>query len=328
MSAPAAASGDSTVTPPAATSEAVAAGGTPSAKTFGSFTDADSIISSYASTVRSAVGSTSASGSGLGAYTYSSHSNGNSYVHYLDGRDAAGNILATAVHAVDIAAAGGVQSLLDWSGTSHNWLTAGEGSHTVGGKTVVLDYSTGSAPSTLSMTSGVITFVGDNTHRGYLIIDLGEDLDDGAWIAYMSIDGATNSESTVTAIMKISSNQTVGNAANQYQTLIGNGGTNTALLEREANGASSFTTANNRTVTDITTTPTLLGCQVMGGAMLSCYSQGSATLPTDGQLFGTIGPKSYHDGGSAQTTQNRRYLYVAMHQNCTVRVSAYRLSEA
>ena len=233
------------------------------------------------------------------------------------------------------AAAAAIQSILDWSGTSYNWLTTGgtggsggEGTHTVGGLSVVLDYSTGAAPTTLSMTGGVITFVGSNANRGYLIIDLGEDLDDGAWVMYCSIEGATNSEATVTAIVKVSSNQTVGNAANQYQTLIGNGGTNTALLEREANGASSFTTANSRTVTDITTTPTLIGCQVMGGAMLSCFSQGSATLPTDGQLFGTVGPKAYHDGASATTVQNRRYLFICMHQNCTVRVSAYRLSEA
>jgi hypothetical protein len=100
-----AAGGDSTVTPPAATSEAVAAGGSPGGKTFGAYTDADSIINSYTSTVRSAVGSTSASGSGLGGYTYSGHANGDSFVHYLDAKDSSGDIVATAVHVVDVAGA-------------------------------------------------------------------------------------------------------------------------------------------------------------------------------------------------------------------------------
>lgn len=93
------------VTPPAATSEAVAADGAPAAKTFGAFTDPDGRIASYSAAITNAVGSTAiASGSGLGAYTVSGYANGDGYVLRLTALDASGNPLATAVHVVDIAA--------------------------------------------------------------------------------------------------------------------------------------------------------------------------------------------------------------------------------
>jgi hypothetical protein len=93
------------VTPPAATSEAVAADGAPSAKTFSAFTDPDGRISSYSAAITNAVGSTAiATGSGLGAYTVSGYGNGNSYAIRLTALDADGDPLATAVHVVDIAA--------------------------------------------------------------------------------------------------------------------------------------------------------------------------------------------------------------------------------
>lgn len=94
------------VTPPAATSEAVASGGSPAAKTFGAFTDPDGRISSYSAAITNAVGTTSiASGSGLGAYTVSGSADGDSYALRLTALDADGDPLATAVHVVDIAVA-------------------------------------------------------------------------------------------------------------------------------------------------------------------------------------------------------------------------------
>ena len=111
-----AAGGGTPVTPPAATTEAVAAGGSPSATTFGAFTDPGSVISSYQATLTSTVGTTAlAGGSGLGPYTYSGFADGDSFVVELDAKDAGGNVVATAVHAVDIAAAaaGGWSGLAD-----------------------------------------------------------------------------------------------------------------------------------------------------------------------------------------------------------------------
>ena len=63
--------GGSPVTAPAATSQAVAAGGSLTAKTFGAFTDSGGVIDNYVSSVTNAAGSASVSGSGLGAYTFS-----------------------------------------------------------------------------------------------------------------------------------------------------------------------------------------------------------------------------------------------------------------
>ena len=90
-------------TPPAPTSESVSAGGSPANKTFGSFTDPGSRINNFNATITNVVGSTSISGSGLGAYSFSGSADGNSFVVELDARDASNNILATAVHAVSIA---------------------------------------------------------------------------------------------------------------------------------------------------------------------------------------------------------------------------------
>ncbi len=97
--------GGAPVQPPASTTQAVAAGGSPANKTFAAFTDADSRIASYSAAMVNAVGTTSVSGSGLGAYTFSGSSNGDSFTLKLNALDSGGQVLATAVHAVDIAAA-------------------------------------------------------------------------------------------------------------------------------------------------------------------------------------------------------------------------------
>lgn len=103
------------VEPPASTFEAVSAGGSPTAKTFSAFTDTGSRISSYSASVTNAVGSTTVSGSGLGPYTFSGSTDGDSFALELDALDGSGNVLATAVHAVDVAAAaaGGWSGLAD-----------------------------------------------------------------------------------------------------------------------------------------------------------------------------------------------------------------------
>ena len=95
--------GDSTVTPPSPTSQSVASGTNVSAKTFGAFTDSDGIIASFQSVMTNAVGSASVSGSGLGAYTFST-SAGNAGTLSLNAKDSSGNIVATAVHSFDRAA--------------------------------------------------------------------------------------------------------------------------------------------------------------------------------------------------------------------------------
>ena len=126
------------VTAPAPTSQAVASGGTLSAKTFSAFTDPGSRIDNYVATTTNASGSTSWSGSGLGAYTPSGSADGDAGTLSLTARDSSNNPLATAVHSYERASAAGpswVQTLnIDLTALSSTTLSAG--SQTVGGVTI------------------------------------------------------------------------------------------------------------------------------------------------------------------------------------------------
>ena len=128
------------VTAPAPTSQAVAAGGTLSAKTFSAFTDPGGRIdpSKYVATTTTASGSTSWSGSGLGAFTPSGSADGDAGTLSLTARDSSNNPLATAVHSYERASAAGagwVNSLtIDLTGLSSTTLSAG--SQVVDGVTI------------------------------------------------------------------------------------------------------------------------------------------------------------------------------------------------
>ena len=131
------------VEPPSPTSQNVAAGGSLAAVTFGSFSDAGGRIASFAAAVTNSAGSTSFSGSGLGAYTASGASDGSAGTLSLTARDAAGNDLATAVHTFRRALAPGetwVQTLnLDVTAMTSTSLSAG--STTVDGRVIQTDAS-------------------------------------------------------------------------------------------------------------------------------------------------------------------------------------------
>jgi hypothetical protein len=91
------------VTPPATTTQSVAGGGSPSAVTFGAFTDPLGVIASYSAAISNVVGTTAvASGSGLGPYTFSGFANGNAFSLALNALDGTGQIVATAYHTVNI----------------------------------------------------------------------------------------------------------------------------------------------------------------------------------------------------------------------------------
>jgi hypothetical protein len=96
------------VTPPAATSEAVASGGSVTGWTFGAFTDPDGRIASYTATLVTVTGSGSLSGSGLGPYSITGTTDGDAYTVELDALDGDGGVLATAVHTIAIATSGAV----------------------------------------------------------------------------------------------------------------------------------------------------------------------------------------------------------------------------
>ena len=92
------------VQPPASTTEQVSVGGSPTAKTFGAFTDPDALIASYSAAMVNVIGTTAVSGTGLGPYTFSGSADGDSFTLKLNALNGGGQTLATAVHAVDIAA--------------------------------------------------------------------------------------------------------------------------------------------------------------------------------------------------------------------------------
>jgi len=332
-SAPSAGGGDSIVTPPAATSQAVAAGGSLAAVTFGAFTDADGVIDNYLVAVQNSAGSAAVSGSGLGAYTFGSTADGNAGVVTLTARNAANQPLATAVHTFSIAAAvGGLVSLLDWSSVTYDFLSTGgtsgsggAGAHTVGGLSVDLDLRSTSGPTVLRLVSGVLEYEGSMTARGQLMVDLGVDVSLFSFTVVCSVENATRPTGTSTAILYVGEN-TGHNSGDQAQFMFGNS-SDTKLMMRENHGsATAFTTLENATVTDITSTPTRVCCQMLGGAWQPSYDQGTAALPTNGAPLANRAGSNMQQFGSnfAKTAENRKYVGLNLIDNCDVRIAAFR----
>ena len=94
--------GGAVVVAPSPTNEDVSTGGTPSGKTFSAFTDTDSLIDNYNAVISNLVGSSGVSGSGLGPYSFSSYSDGDSFVLFLQARNSSNEVLASAAHTVSV----------------------------------------------------------------------------------------------------------------------------------------------------------------------------------------------------------------------------------
>jgi len=323
------------VSPPAATSEAVAAGSSLSAKTFGSFTGADAAsIDGYTLRTVNASGSTSWSGSGLGPWTPSGDADGSAGVIALDAT-IGGVVVATALHdyARAAAAASDLETLIDFGSVNYNFLTTGgtsgtggEGPHTVNGHSLTLSFNGTSGPDSLAFVSGVLQHVGNvSTKQAYIIVDLGADVSDVPFVANVSTDnlGASSGQSFIYRIAKHSS---PGAQDDTMGALFGFDGAadDTSILFREAINASSYDTIEQVTsITDISTTPTRVANHVMGGAMLISFDQGTAALPTDGQVLSRALVKHVAIGTRIATPQNRRYLHLFclenVHLRCNVR---------
>ena len=115
------------VTPPAAQSQSVGAGGSLSDVTFGAFTDPGGRISTYSATKTNVVGSATITGSGLGPYAIAGDADGEVLSIELDALDASSNVLATAVYTGSIATPTGGTS--EWSqAASTDYTTTSTGS--------------------------------------------------------------------------------------------------------------------------------------------------------------------------------------------------------
>ena len=318
------------VAPPVATTEATAAGVALSAKTFGSFTGTDAgLIDGYTARTVNAAGSTSWSGSGLGAYTPSGGADGDAGVLALDAT-IGGVVVATALHDYSRAASSGSvwTDILDWSSASESF-SAGEGTYTIGGLSVTLDYDGSAGPTSIALTSGVLTVEADDTDYAYLIIDLGEDFYGVPLWAAITTTGVAGLGSITAVQWQMADDTTIGNDAGHWQELIGQGGTATALLGRWASGPLTFTAVNSRTVTDVTTTPTRVVARIDGNDVIPSYDQGSASLPSPGDDAGTLGPAAHSGSAGAYTIasagRNLRYMHIAVRCDATIRVAAAKL---
>ena len=333
--------GGSTVTAPSPTSQSVSAGASLSAKTFGSFTDSGGLIDNYVAAVTNAAGSAAVSGSGLGAYTFGSTANGDSGTLSLTARDASNNALATATHSFKIAAsASGITlaDLVDFSGTSYNFLTTGgggsggAGAHTVGGLSVTLDYRGTSGPSALAMSSGTISCTLGSGNKAYLIIDIGADVDDSPWVVNGVATNVASGGSNAAIFWQVADDTTIPHNSKHFQWLLGSTGV-TNLLERECDSSSpSFTNVNTRTITNYTTTPTRMQGIVLGDYVQLSFDQGTASLPAvDGKQLGTVGPNDWRGPSGAGTPGNRRYIHLQFNNfvgSAEFKIQAYRLRTA
>ena len=329
------------VTPPAATTQAKASGASLTAHTFGAFTGPDAgSIDGYTARVVNAVGSTSWVGSGLGAWTPSSDADGDAGVLALDAT-IGGTVVATALHDYSRAAAGaggGLETLVDISGiSSYNFLTAGAGTHVLptgpGGSNQnwVLDYVGTSGPTVMRITSGVLEFEGSLSARGLVSVDMSAGgFNTGRYplMTYVSIENMADLQGMV---WYIGQNQAGANAGNEVQFFPGSRGNGVvnglSLFTREnTTTAPAFTSVawKNDTLTDVRTTPTRMGCRLMGGSWQPSFDQGSATLPTDGDHLGTYFNKQYNDFNNASAPQNRNYLKLNLFGDVDVRTVVYK----
>jgi hypothetical protein len=331
------------VSPPAAATQVKAAGASFVAHTFGSFTGADAgSIDGYTARIVNAVGSTSWSGSGLGAWTPSGDADGNSGTLALDAT-IGGVVVATAIldYSRAAPAGAGLETVVDISGiASLDLLAGGEGLQNVpsgpGGINQVwkLDFLGTSGPTVLRITNGVIEFEGDpTTNRGLISINMsagGFAMERYPIMVYVSIENCAIGQSMNWTVAQ---NQTGTNAANEAQFLPGTNSSSsavaTALLTREnktGGGSPSFTTVKawNSGLTDVTTTPTRMACRIMGGSWQPSFDQGTATLPADGDNLSNYGNKQHNDFQNASAPQARDYIKLNLRDDCDVRVIAYK----
>ncbi len=219
-------------------------------------------------------------------------------------------------------------SVLDWSAASESF-AAGESTYTIGGLSVTLDYESGSGPASIDLASGVLSVQADDADYAYLIVDLGEDFANVPLWACVAITSVTGVGSTTPVIWQLADDTTQLTAAGHWQELIGQGGSETTILGRFATGAASFVNANNRTVSDITTTATRLAVYIDGTDFRPSFDQGTSALPADGGDLSTVGPNSYSTTTGAYTTtnaKNQRYLHLRVRCNATIRMSAAKRS--
>ena len=238
-----------------------------------------------------------------------------------------GSLSDSVTSVVRVAAVGGGgawTNVLDWSASSETF-AAGVGNYTIGGLSVDYDYQGTVGPTSIDLSSGVLTIVGDSTHIAYLTIDLGENFANVPLWAVVTADAVSNVAGSSAIWWQMADDTTPANAAGHWQELIAPAGVKTDLLGRWATSPTAFANVNSRTVTDVETTPTRVSAIISGVTIRPSFDQGSASLPAAGAILGTDGPKSYGAiGGVYDTTnaKNQRYLHIRTACSATIRLAA------
>jgi hypothetical protein len=220
---------------------------------------------------------------------------------------------------------GGWTDILDWSSSSEAF-SGGEDTYTIGGLSVVLDYDGSAGPDSIDLTNGVLTIEGDNTHKAYLVIDLGEDFENVPLWACCAVQNLANVGGSAAIWFQMADDQTLGNSGGHWQDFVGMAGVKTTIHGRYATNASTFVDVNIRTgQTDVETTPTRVAVLIEAVNLKPSFDQGTAGLPTTGADLGTVGPNSYGATGGAYTTtaaRNQRYMHLRVACDATIELFA------
>jgi hypothetical protein len=159
----------------------------------------------------------------LGAYSFSGSADGNSFVVELDARDASNNILATAVHAVSIAAASGGAAVTPPTATSE--------SVNVGGSLAAKTFGSFTDPD-----SRINNFLAAVTNTSGSASVSGTGL--GAYTFSNTADGDSG---TLSLTARDSSNATLATATHSFRIAAGAGGV-TAMVDLSGVGTYNFLT--------------------------------------------------------------------------------------
>lgn len=283
------------VTPPSSTSDSKASGANFTAKTFGAFTDSSSVIASYQAATVNASGSASWSGSGLGPYTASSTA-GDAGSLLLNAKNAAGDVVATATHAYDRAAATAAawSALLDVDFkalTTSGALSAGSTTlNFSGGSTIDIDLTRFAGATDASVTAtgstGLVCDGGTDTAGGIcLSVDVDPKLSSYTRADVMSGVYAFHVVlSSISLPLSGGSNLIVG--INHGNNTAHNGG-NARMLFIEDDGSSQedikvkrLTTASSVLATQAKRTSRVVTIILSGGSVVEVMDTSGTTPPT------------------------------------------------
>lgn len=289
------------VTPPAAASQAVAAGGSLSAVTFGAFTDPGARIASYSATKTNVVGSATISGTGLGPYTISGAADGEVLLIELDALDSGGDVLATAAYTGSIALPTGGTS--EWSqAASTDFTTTSTGSLSSGSAVIDgITYDvTVAAGDTITDNASGVQFSQTGAGFNYLGTDVNNlvtSIDRPFRIAFsfdnLSID--VNGTAGVAIYSATTPDAAIKSPSFQLR-LINSSGTYSMQLLRTSGAtgsAASFTVAGS-TVLGAAPTSMVIELYVVGPVVFAGYTVGTTVIPSPATLATVTGtPATY-----------------------------------